>query len=64
MRKTTKVYNHGSGRIGTMFIVFPTWGWNSDGDKVWRWLEQVSYSQTYIHGINGNHWSRYTWTDL
>lgn len=53
------------GRFGTKFIIFPTWGWDKDGNKKWRWLEQVSYSQTYTdHRPEGGSWGRCTWTDL
>ncbi len=64
MRKHTKVYHHGDGRFGTKFVIFPTWGWDKDGNKVWRWLEQVSYNQKYVSTLDKSGWGRYTWTDL
>jgi len=62
MRKSVKVISRGDVRTGSMFALFPTWGWSDDEGtyRVWRWLERVSYKQTY----SGTWWERYTWTDL
>lgn len=34
-------------RTRSVFLLFPMWGWDSEDRKVWRWLENVEYMQTY-----------------